>query len=275
MGCASVRLDSTKPRARPRIRLWGVLLAMVMVSLCLFGISPQWASAHASLTNSTPSANAELAQSPSSVVLTFNERLEEGVFYIKVFDSKQKQVTSNKAKLNETHTAVELELPRLETGNYIVTYHVISADGHPIEGTYLFAVGQSLSQPGSLPSTNMEHLHSHGLSKEMGIVDIATFITRILYYITMLLFTGWVMWLRFGQSLTGKARPLIEGWAVQLQRGYLIAFLLFMFSHIYALIGDGGPEAMAALFTSTGSGFLWLASLAWSLLGFVLLFRNA
>ncbi|MFD0678514.1 MULTISPECIES: copper resistance CopC/CopD family protein [unclassified Paenibacillus] len=250
------------------------LLVVLVFSLCLGGIAPQQAYAHTSLTNAVPAANAELQQAPPSVILTFNERLEDGVYYIKVFDSKQKPVTASKAKLNANRMVLELELPKLETGNYIVTYHVISADGHPVEGTYIFAVGQSLSQqPGMVPS-NMEHMHSQGLSKEMGILDIVNYLSRILYYVTMLLFTGWVLWLRFGLRNIGNVRPVLEGWAVQLQRGYLIAFLLFMFTHIYAMVGDGGPEAMAALFTSTGIGYIWLSSLVLSLLGFIVLYRN-
>ncbi|MDF2960115.1 MAG: ycnJ [Paenibacillus sp.] len=271
---SAIAIIGLKNRRPAPVSSWfGLLAVLFLLVLGILG-TPQQVSAHASLTNAVPAANAELKEAPSSIILTFNERLEDGVFYIKVFDSKQKPVTENKAMLNTTRTVVELALPKLAPGSYLVTYHVISADGHPVEGTYLFAVGQSLSQQPVDAVPNIEHLHSHGISKEMGMMDIVNYLSRIFYYITMLLFTGWVIWLRFGQRSLENSRTVLEGWAVQLQRVYLIAFILFMFSHIYAMVGNGGAEAMAALFTSTGIGYIWLVSLGLSLLSFIVLYRN-
>lgn len=235
---------------------------------------PSTVSAHASLIDSVPAANAELAQAPESVVLTFNERLEDGIYYIRVLDSNKKQVTTEKAQLNTTRTAVELKLPQLSKGSYLVTYHVISADGHPVEGTYLFAVGQSLgNQPAdALPS--MEHMHSHGLSAQLGFMEIIQYISRIIYYALMLAFTGWVVWLRFYGSRSDSVSTLLQEWGMQLQRGYLLAFLFFMFTHIFALIGDGGPDAFAVIFTKTAIGYIWIVSLVLSLLSFILLYRR-
>ncbi|NOU91825.1 hypothetical protein GC093_01045 [Paenibacillus sp. LMG 31456] len=273
MASAIAIITSRKQRKLSWNSLCILLLTILIVSLCIGGIAPQKVSAHTSLTSAVPAANAELEQAPSSVILTFNERLEDGVYYIKVFDSKQKPVTDSKAKLNASRTVVQLDLPKLTTGNYLVTYHVISADGHPVEGTYLFSLGQSISQqPGGIPSN--ADLTFTGLSQEFGVLDMVNYLSRILYFITMLLFTGWVIWLRFGLGNIGNVRPMLEGWAVQLQRAYLLVFLLFMFTHIYAMVGNGGPEAMADLFTSTGIGYIWLGSLALSLLGFIVLYRN-
>ncbi|TDG00956.1 hypothetical protein E1757_01890 [Paenibacillus piri] len=261
-------------RLSSRWKRWLALLPILAIGLLVLLGLPGRVWAHASLTNAVPAANAELQQAPKSIHLTFNERLEDGVYYIKVLDAKKKPVTDKAAALNATRTEVELDLPALAPGSYLVSYHVISADGHPVEGTYLFAVGQSLSeQPIEVPA-NAEHLHSGGLSQNMSLLDIVSYLSRILYYIMMLLFTGWVLWLRFGLQGMDGSRPALEGWTVQLQRGYLLAFLFFMFVHIYAMIGSGGPQAMKALFTSTSIGYLWLASLALSLLSFVVLYRN-
>ncbi|WP_079914434.1 copper resistance CopC/CopD family protein [Paenibacillus sp. 32352] len=252
-------------------------LVPLICCLCFFFypvVLPNPVSAHASLVESVPPANAELNEPPGSITLTFNERLEDGIYYVRVYDSSKKQVTANKAQLNANRTSVELQLPKLGQGSYLVTYHVISADGHPVEGTYLFAVGQSLgNQPAeALPS--MEHMHSHGLSTQLGFMEILQYISRILYYALMLLFTGWVVWQRFYGSRSDSVSSLLQQWSMQLQRGYLLAFLFFMFTHVFALIGDGGPEAFAVIFTKTIIGYIWIASLVVSLLGLVLLYRR-
>ncbi|WP_282937141.1 copper resistance protein CopC [Paenibacillus sp. RC67] len=253
---------------------WLALLLCCVSFIFYFIALPNPVSAHASLIDSAPAANAEMDQAPDSVILTFNERLEDGIYYIRVFDSSKKQVTTNKAQMNTNRTAVELQLPKLGQGSYLVTYHVISADGHPVEGTYLFAVGQSLSnQPAdALPS--MEHMHSHGLSTQLGFMEIIQYISRMIYYALMLAFTGWVVWLRFYGSRSECVTVLLQEWGTQLQRGYLLAFLFFMFTHIFALIGDGGPDAFAVIFTKTAIGYIWLTSLILSLLGFVVLHRR-
>jgi copper transport protein len=267
---ATLHTDRQSPR-------WGrwrtAMLAGFVIILIMIGI-PQQAEAHASLTNAVPGPNDELQQSPSRIVLTFNERLEEGGFYIKVYDSDQKTVTDNKARMNASLTSMELELPDLRQGSYLVTYHVISADGHPVEGTYLFAVGQSLNgQPAGADHT-MDHMHSPGLSPYMSLQDIVNFASRIFYYVMMLLFTGWVVWLRFGKVSGAHAPTTLGSWGVQLQRGYLIAFLIAMFSHLYAMIGNGGQSALASLFAGSAIGYIWLTMLALSLLSFIVLYRN-
>jgi copper transport protein len=250
----------------------GLLLSFIMM-MSVF-VTPHDVSAHAVLVDAVPPANAELTEAPSKVVLTFNERLEEGLASLKVIDSNKKPVTDNKAQINAERTTVTIDLPKLGQGSYLVTYHVISADGHPVEGTYLFAVGQSLSQQPIDAGTTMEHLHTHGLTQGIGFTDIVQFISRIAYYAFMLAFTGWVLWSRLGGIKREGTLSVMKGWSIQLQRGYLIAFIFLMFTHLFAMIGDGGPEALVILFTQTSIGYIWIISLALSLLGFVLLYRN-
>ncbi|OXM85373.1 hypothetical protein CF651_17195 [Paenibacillus rigui] len=248
-------------------------LAVLLAVLCMITI-PHQVSAHATLVESVPAANAELDQAPSQVVLTFNERLEDGAFYIRVLDTNKKPVTAAKAELNANHTALQLHLPSLAKGNYLVTYHVISADGHPIDGTYLFAVGQPISAAPVDTSGGANHLHSNGLSTGLSFEDAVQFISRVFYYMAMLAFTGWLLWQRLAPGRSAAVRTYLMGWAGQLQRIYLIVFIFFMFTHVYALIGDGGADALQAIFTSTGAGYIWIASLLLSLLGFVVLYRS-
>ncbi|PUA35639.1 hypothetical protein C8Z91_29805 [Paenibacillus elgii] len=237
------------------------------------------AEAHASLVQTVPANGAELEKPPEQVILTFNERLEEGLYYLRVYDGSKRKVTDKAAVMNDTRTTLTLDLPGLVKGIYVVTYHVISADGHPVDGTYLFAVGQSLDQPsgvsGSAPA--IEHLHRHdGPMSTFGVKDVLQFGSRILFYLALLGFTGWLLWLRWfapGEK-TDPSRIRLRQWAERLQQLYLIAYILFMWAHMGDLIGDGGAEGLLRLFTQTTVGYAWLGGLLLALLSFVVLYRS-
>jgi copper transport protein len=269
----SVRMKHLGKQSAYVQRLMGLLLISLFVFTLLLGI-PQLAGAHAGLLESVPPANAELDQPPAQIALTFNERLEDGVFWIRVMDTNKKQVTTNKAQINQERTKLTLDLPNLGQGNYLVSYHVISSDGHPVDSTYLFAVGQTLSNIPTGTTGNSEHLHTSGLSDGVKFTDIIHFISRIVYYAFMLAFTGWVLWLRFSGIKGETTHSVLQGWTLQLQRGFVVAFIFMMFTHLFAMVGDGGSEALAMLFTHTSIGYVWVASLMLSLLGFVVLFRS-
>lgn len=250
-----------------------------LVAILLLSFMPaQPVSAHAGLVQAVPDANSELRESPAAVALTFNERLEEGLYYLRVYDSNKRRVTEQPAVLNEAHTVLTLQLPPLEKGTYLTTYHVISADGHPVEGSYLFAVGQTLDTPsGTQPDASMEHMHRHdGLLDAFGTKDVLQYAARIAFYMTMLALTGWLMWMRwFGVDRPDDLRLSLKRIAVGLQQTYTIVYILFMGAHLGDLIGDGGTDSLVRLFTQTTIGYAWLGGLLLALLSFVCLYHRA
>ncbi|UUZ97757.1 copper resistance protein CopC [Paenibacillus sp. P25] len=177
------------------------------------------------------------------MALTFSERLEEGLYWIRVFDENQRKVTEQAATMNPEHTGLILHSPKLDKGTYVVTYHIISSDGHPIDGTYLFAVGESLKRPqagGKQPQ--LEHLHRQSDPfHRFGVKDILQFASRIAFYLFMLTFTGWSLWSRwFAAKTSAHAKEPLKGWGERLQQAYLIVYILFLMAHLPDLIGDGG-----------------------------------
>lgn len=252
---------------------------ILMVAILLLSFAPAVpVSAHASLVQAAPEANSELREPPAAIVLTFNERLEEGLYYLRVYDSNKRKVTEQPAVLNEAHTVLTLTLPPLSKGTYLATYHVISADGHPVEGSYLFAVGQSLDTPsGPQPDASMEHMHRHsGPLDVFGMKDALQYAVRIAFYMSMLALTGWLLWMRwFGVDRPDDVRLSIRKVAVGLQQTYTIVYILFMGAHLGDLIGDGGTEGLVRLFTQTTIGYAWLGGLLLTLLSFVCLYRQA
>ncbi|WP_246627354.1 copper resistance protein CopC [Paenibacillus solanacearum] len=250
---------------------------MLMISLLFAAAGARVAEAHASLVESVPAANSSLAQPPDKVSLTFNERLEEGLYYLRVFDAEKRKVTERSAVMNATKTVLALDLPKLQKGTYIVTYHVISADGHPVDGTYLFAVGQSLDAIGGEAAPQLGHPQGHGgLIERFTFGDGLRFASRIAFYMSMLAFTGWLLWMRwFGSSTAEPVRARLKLWGERLQQSYLIIYILFMWAHLWQLVGDAGAQGLLRLFASTGIGYAWIGGLLLALLSFVLLYRSA
>lgn len=253
------------------------LLCWMIVSA--FGLASR-ADAHASLVEAVPAAGSELVEAPDRIVLTFNERLEKELYQLRVYDRDKRLVTEQNAVMNESQTTLTLNLPRIGQGTYLVTYHVISADGHPVNGTYLFAVGESLDGPA--PATGigigMDHLNYHdgGMLDRFGVKDVLQFASRIAFYITMLGFTGLLLWLRwFGTGSPMETKTRLRRLAERWQQAYLIVYILFMWAHMGDLIGDGGSDALLRLFSHTSIGYAWLGGLLLALLSFVMLYRNA
>lgn len=268
-------VESGRDRRR-RLAVIG-LLALLLALQGLFGAGR--ALAHAELVQSSPAANEELTLPPQQITLTFSERLEDGVNTLRVYDRSKRQLDTGAAELNAGRTALTLKLPRLDQGTYLVTYHIISADGHPVSGTYLFAVGESLSVPadGSDPLAGAGHLHAGGGPfQRIGIADVLQYASRMAFYLAMLALTGWLLWLRwFGAGSPEGVRTTLARWGDRLQQTYLIVYILFMWAHMTTLIGDGGAEALIRLFTRTSVGYAWLAGLLLALASFALTRRRA
>jgi copper transport protein len=117
------------------------LLAAGAATLAVVALSPSTASAHASLERSVPAANAVLEESPSEVLLDFDEPVESSVAEIDVFDSGGNQVEVGDSQPGADSSQVHASLPTLDDGVYAVVWRVTSTDGHPVSGAFSFSVG--------------------------------------------------------------------------------------------------------------------------------------
>jgi copper transport protein len=101
------------------------------------------ASAHAVLQSSNPAEGAVLQTAPGQVTLTFDETVSLPPQALQVLDSTQKDVAAGPA----THpggvgATVAVPLASgLARGSYLVSWHVISADSHPVSGAFVFSIG--------------------------------------------------------------------------------------------------------------------------------------
>lgn len=114
------------------------------------------AQAHTELVNATPVANENLNTFPDVVSLTFNENLlvikGEVSNFLTVKDSEGTEVTTGEVSISGSAISRPMDSTSTSTGIFTVTYRVVSADGHPVNGSYQFSVNTKIVEP--IPSTS-------------------------------------------------------------------------------------------------------------------------
>lgn len=94
--------------------------------------------AHSELTDSNPTDGQVVKKALDEVSITFSGKIEKGSD-ITVTDSKGKEVESTDLTIHNTEMTASFDKP-LANDDYQVDWNVLSADGHPVEGTYSFSV---------------------------------------------------------------------------------------------------------------------------------------
>ena len=121
------------------------LAAIAAALLIVIGAAGS-ATAHSALIGTTPADGETLATAPAAITLQFNEEPLDGMVDIAVTDSTGAIVATNTAAV--TGTEVALPWPgTIDAGDYTVAYRVVSADGHPITGTFTFTYTSEPTNP--------------------------------------------------------------------------------------------------------------------------------
>lgn len=117
------------------------------------------ASAHISLTQSTPAQEAMLMQSPEQLTLTFSDEVR----LAKVIINNAKNESINFAfKPSATPSAdFKWSLPSLAQGTYTVKWTVLGGDGHKMSDSFSFMVHQSESSNMMQEQSNAHSKHNH------------------------------------------------------------------------------------------------------------------
>lgn len=117
-------------------------LAAALVTASLLVVSGAPADAHAVLQSTTPADGTSLDHAPERIALTFDEPVSVPSGGLRVYDSEGEQVAGG--TLPDTPPEVVAgDLPEeLAEGTYVVTWRVVSTDGHPVKGAFVFSVGE-------------------------------------------------------------------------------------------------------------------------------------
>ncbi|MES0098241.1 CopD family protein [Mesorhizobium sp. M0019] len=128
----------------------GLLAAIVLLATIA---APNAAFAHAALIQAEPADGAVLAQSPSQMSLTFSEPVSPLVLTLVRPDGTSIPLSSFRL----SGQTVEIDNPQaLTSGTHVLSWRVISADGHPVGGSVLFSVGAPSAAPAASEAVDRE-----------------------------------------------------------------------------------------------------------------------
>jgi len=100
--------------------------------------------AHAALIKTDPADGAVLVQAPAQFSLTFSEPVSPLVLTLVKPDGTPVPLTSFRL----SDQTVEVDNPQaLKSGTHVLSWRVISADGHPVSGSLLFSIGAPSEPP--------------------------------------------------------------------------------------------------------------------------------
>jgi copper transport protein len=116
------------------------LLALIAASSA--GLSTV-AAKHATLVSSEPAANSHLASSPARVRLVYSEPVEGKLAKVTIHPIAGTAIVLRAGADPRDVHAVIAPVDSLGPGRYRVEWRVVSADGHPVDGTFAFAVGDT------------------------------------------------------------------------------------------------------------------------------------
>ena len=177
-----------------------VAVAAILVALALVPA----AGAHARLITTEPANDAVLEQSPRFVLLRFDEPVETAFGAIRVYDSRARRVDAGKVERPSGKEArIQLER-RLARGTYTATWRVVSADGHPVSGAFVFHVGAPSANPAGVAAQVL----GSGTPRS---VTVAFTIVRALDFLLLLLVGGGTLMLVVGlERAPAKARTRLS-----------------------------------------------------------------
>jgi copper transport protein len=98
--------------------------------------------AHASLVRAEPADGAVMAEPPPALRLTFNEPVTPLVMRLIAPDG-----TFTAPQASAENTTVSVKPATLRRGTYVLSWRVVSSDGHPVGGSLVFSIGEASGQP--------------------------------------------------------------------------------------------------------------------------------
>jgi copper transport protein len=118
-----------------------IIAALVLAAAVLAASPARPVLAHAALDFSFPSANSVLETSPPSILLDFDEDIDQSLAEISLFDQNEAEIELGPITQVTDGSSVQAAAPQLADGTYVVVWRVASADGHVVDGAFSFRVG--------------------------------------------------------------------------------------------------------------------------------------
>ena len=134
-----------------------LIIALMLAMIAALSLEPDRALAHASLLDTDPPDGAVLARSPETITLRFNEPVSPLVVTIVGPDG----ASGSGAAVSAINESVEIRPSApLPTGSSLVSYRIISADGHPVSGSLTISVGRPTNAAGSSEASGNQSVNA-------------------------------------------------------------------------------------------------------------------
>ena len=116
------------------------IMMTLIAGAVVIGASP--ARAHAFLDHANPAVGSSVPVSPPTVTLWFTQDLEPAFSSVTVTNEAGQRVDLGNSHFPQGSPAeLRIGLKPLPPGTYLVSWHVVSVDTHPTEGTFTFEIG--------------------------------------------------------------------------------------------------------------------------------------
>ena len=122
-----------------RLATAALVAPALVLAVLLVGASP--AAAHAELVGTDPEEGAVLDAAPGTITLTFNEPVRLTSQEVAVYDAEGDPVDATAGSSGVEVSVALTDAADLADGTYVVSWNVLSSDGHPISGALTFSVG--------------------------------------------------------------------------------------------------------------------------------------
>lgn len=255
-------MSAGRAREAARSRRFSALIGLVITGALVLGVRAV-AYAHATLVSSEPAAGSRLATSPSRARLVFSEQIEPTLAQLSlvVGDGSSTHLVVS----GDPHDVHALVAPvsGLASGTYRLTWRVVSADGHPVGGSFVFSVGASqMVMPPDTAAAMEAHLTWGPSAIGAPLVPAAL---RGLGLGSMMGLAGVLFFLGLPR---GPNAP-VPIRAVRLANWLALAAAVFLALHLVAWIMNvtpehqlGGDATVAVVASAVGKVELWRTGLA-------------
>jgi methionine-rich copper-binding protein CopC len=129
------------------------VLVIALAILSVVGPAAPSANAHDQILSTTPGDAEHLETAPTKVTMRFSEDVLDIGAIVLIVDGVGKNWAAGAVHLDRAQATQALQ-PGLADGAYQVRWRVVSADGHPVAGTFTFSVGNVAPTGSTAPSTN-------------------------------------------------------------------------------------------------------------------------
>ena len=119
-------------------------------ALTALGLVP--AAAHDEVLSTSPEQNAVLESAPEQIELSYSGEIMDIGHQVLVTGPEGQSVTEGPLERDGSQVVQPLAETGSEEGTYQVVWRVVSSDGHPIEGTYTYQVGDGADTTTAAPS---------------------------------------------------------------------------------------------------------------------------